>query len=228
MKENRTLRYLTRAMLAGCAISFGCIGNLMAPDALSGAIIFSFGFTMVIVFDLLLYTEVAQELVNPPGGKLTTKSALSTVFKLFWGFAGNTLGCLIIKLLVLWTNLYPTIKYKAGAIVHQRIMLESYFGLFCLGMLCNALIYVAVRGYKNTRNRVSGYALLLFGITTFVISGFEHCVADTFYCLICGHDFVNVPRLLAVFIGNAIGGVCMEIWVKNATKGKVNTDEKYI
>lgn len=53
--------------------------------------------------------------------------------------------------------------------------------LFILGIFCNLLIFVAVDGFKENPHEIGKYLSLFFGVSVFIICGFEHCVADMFY-----------------------------------------------
>ena len=71
----------------------------------------------------------------------------------------------------------------------------------------NGKICEAVRGASLSRN----WLPLLFGVPAFIICGFPHCVADSFYYASCSHSFIAEHgwSLLAAYLptvaGNFIG-----------------------
>jgi formate/nitrite transporter FocA (FNT family) len=50
----------------------------------------------------------------------------------------------------------------------------------------------------------------------FIICGFDHSIADTFYMFMAGTFPIDMPYILTVAAGNAIGGMLMPI-VKKIT-----------
>ncbi|MCM1441307.1 MAG: formate/nitrite transporter family protein, partial [Roseburia sp.] len=93
-----------------------------------------------------------------------------------------------------------------------------YLSLFILGVLCNILIFIAVDGFKNNPHELGKYLSLFFGVTVFILCGFEHCVADMFYFTAAGAWSADaLVRLLVITLGNAVGGVLLPLcreWLK--------------
>ena len=87
--------------------------------------------------------------------------------------------------------------------------IEDNFGsLLALGIFCGFLMYVAVDGYAKTKNPI----ILFMGVATFILSGFEHCVADMFYFSVAGMwSFDVFLRVLVITLGNSIGGVLISL-----------------
>ena len=74
--------------------------------------------------------------------------------------------------------------------------------LFVSSIFCGMMIYIGVEYYK----RHSSFLGILFAIPIFVICGFDHAVADTFYYSIVGqYDIKDLILLAIVVIGNIIG-----------------------
>ena len=58
--------------------------------------------------------------------------------------------------------------------------------LFILGFFCNIFVYIAVEGYKTFPLALGKYLAIFVGITVFIMSGYEHSVADMFYYFMAG------------------------------------------
>ena len=70
------------------------------------------------------------------------------------------------------------------------------------------LIFIAVDGYKNNPHEVGKYLALFFGVVVFILSGFEHSVADMFY-ISCANAWNGdmLLRVIVISLGNAVGGI---------------------
>ena len=81
---------------------------------------------------------------------------------------------------------------------------DSLISLFILGIFCGALMYIAVEGYKQTKNPL----ILFVCVAGFILCGFEHCIADMFYVSVA--QMWSARALLCVVVislGNAVGGM---------------------
>lgn len=89
---------------------------------------------------------------------------------------------------------------------------DSLLSVFILGVFCNILIYVAVDGYKNNPHELGKYIALFFGVSVFIICGFEHCVANMFYISVARMWSVKAFVFILInTLGNAVGGVIFPI-----------------
>ena len=85
-----------------------------------------------------------------------------------------------------------------------------------LAIFCNVLIYIAVEGYRSIENSLGRYLAVFFGVTVFVVCGFEHCVANMYYFTAAGAWFgcfrarrsVLCITPMSTQLGNAAGRAC--------------------
>ncbi|MFQ9108137.1 MAG: formate/nitrite transporter family protein [Coprococcus sp.] len=80
----------------------------------------------------------------------------------------------------------------------------SLISLFILGIFCGTLMYIAVEGYKQTKNPL----ILFVCVAGFILCGFEHCIADMFYVSVA--QMWSTRAFLCVVVislGNAVGGM---------------------
>ena len=73
------------------------------------------------------------------------------------------------------------------------------------GFLCGILMYVAVWVFSRKKTVLG----IIFCIPVFVLSGFEHSIADMFYFSLAGSIFrpQSLLFLLLVVLGNSAGGL---------------------
>jgi formate/nitrite transporter len=136
-------------------------------------------------------------------------------------------------LLVLWSKQYT---FGGGAVGETALKIAAgkasldFFQALALGVLCNALVCLAVWLTFSARSTIDKIAAIIFPITAFVAAGFEHSIANMYFVpfglLIKsfdpafvadkGLDLTNltwgnflVNNLLPVTIGNIIGGAVL-------------------
>ena len=203
------LKTFVFAVLAGVSISIGCIANLASSSAVIGAIFFCVGLFTILIFDFNLFT-----------GKLcyTFDNKPKYLLKLLLILAGNFVGANITGLLLNLTRLV-SLKEKCIVLVDAKLG-DNLLSLFILGVLCNILIYIAVEGFKS-ENNVIKFLSLIFGVSVFVLCGFEHCVADMFYFAFAmnysGQMFLS---LFIIILGNFVGGSIFHLLRKVFIKKK--------
>ena len=66
------------------------------------------------------------------------------------------------------------------------------------------MMYLAVSGYKKTGSLL----MLIAPVAVFILSKFDHCVADAFY-LACAGGGVPLWYLPVVVAGNTVGSIAL-------------------
>jgi len=147
-------------------------------------------------------------------------------------YMGNLVGSLITVLLMYLTRQWAMEGYSVGAtalnIANSKVNL-AFAEALARGVMCNALVCLAVWLCMSARNVVDKIVAIVFPITAFVASGFEHSIANMYFIpmglLLKGEpgvlkaagktaaDLVNltlqgffIGNLLPVTIGNIFGG----------------------
>ena len=117
------------------------------------------------------------------------------------------------------TRLAPQLIEKASAISQTKLS-QGLLSAFILAVLCDVMIYIAVEGYKSISHEAGKYLAVFFGVTVFVICGFEHCVANMYYFTVGGAwSGKAVLYLLIMTAGNAVGGVLIPLLRKAGREG---------
>ena len=189
------------SILAGIMISLGCIINLQV-GGIGGALFFSLGLITILMFNFDLFTGRAGLI---PTGQMTSKK-----LGLIW--LGNLYGCVMVAAAMSLTPLGITLGATAQAIVATRIA-NGVLANIILGGCCGILMYVGVGLFTKQNNPI--YAAM--PVATFILSGYNHCVADMFYLTIANAPWIAWATLIPTTIGN-ICGTCIIPFIQNYYK----------
>ncbi len=198
------LREFLLSVLAGMSISFGCIAFLASNSKIAGALFFVVGLFIILNLNFSLYTgKVCYVLDNKP----------KYIARILLIWFGNVIGTIFMALMVNATRLSGLLE-TATAIVDTKLN-DSLLSLFFLGIFCNILIFVAVYGYKKFDNILAKMVALFFGVSVFVLCGFEHCIADAFYFAFVGaYTWKTLLCLIVITLGNTVGGMLFPAMTK--------------
>ena len=196
------------SVLAGAAISIGGAVFLSLDSKTAGAIFFCVGLFMVCTLGLNLFTGKVCYLPGKP--------------RSYWGFLaivwlGNLVGAELTALLLRITRLGPALREKAAALAAVKTG-DGLLSLFILGVFCNILIFIAVESYLKNPHELGKYLGLCFGVTVFILAGFEHCVADMFYFALAEWTPRALLCLVVITAGNSVGGVIFPLALGAAKK----------
>ncbi|MBE6894043.1 MAG: formate/nitrite transporter family protein [Ruminococcaceae bacterium] len=191
-------KVLVSSILAGTCIGFGGVIYLMSENKVIGAMFFAIGLLTICSYGLHLYTgKVCYVFQNDK------KFALQ--IPIIW--FGNLIGTGIIALISMATRNGAKLAAAAQGLCDVKTA-DSYISLFMLGIFCNIMIYIAVEGYNKIQFEMGKYLSLFLGVMVFILSGFEHSIADMFYFWMCMNWSVeSVIRLIVITLGNAVGGI---------------------
>lgn len=236
--EGKTLRLLIWALLAGAYIAFGAQAsqmvsfNLLAdPDSLGvgrlvSAAVFPVGLMMVVLCGAELFTGNCLMIIGVLDRKIRISGMLRNWILVY---LGNFLGALLVVALMKSTGLWETGSDLLGAsmIKTAQAKVQLSFGqAFVRGILCNWLVCLAVWMSTGARETVSKIFAIWFCIGLFVISGFEHSIANMYFipagiaaaadsglAQLAGCDVsvltvgnFLIKNLLPVTLGNILGG----------------------
>lgn len=197
-QAKKYIRMLLLAILSGITIGVGGTVFLSAESRVVGAVLFTVGLYTICIQGLNLFTgKVGYLFDNKPGYLID--------LVVIW--LGNFLGTAISALLILQTRI-SGIADTARSLCEVKLQ-DSYVSLFVLGIFCGMLMFIAVDGFKKT----NGNPVILFlGVVTFILCGFEHCIADMFYFTLAGMWSAKaVLCILVITLGNSVGGVLIPL-----------------
>lgn len=235
------LANFTLSVLAGVFIAFGAaLFTLVVHDSklsfgltqLIGGLSFCLGLILVVVAGAELFTGNNLLVMAYVSKKITLRKLLESWVIVF---LGNFIGALSLTLWVYlsrqWSANGNLVGAKALLIANAKVGLP-FIVAFTRGVLCNALVCLAVWLCMAGRSITDKILSILFPISAFVALGFEHSVANMYFipmglllknepavleavAAMTGKagDFTNLTaqtflmnNLLPVTLGNIVGG----------------------
>ena len=181
-------------ILAGLMVTIGCGVFLACENKIVGAILFSIALLSICFKGFNLFTGKIGLIVNDH-----SKSAVST---LLIGLLGNLVGTFIFGTAL--TYAIPSTYATAEILCTGKLINQELWQTLIRAIFCGILMYLAVITYRENKTVVG----ILFCIPVFILSGYEHSIADMAYFAIS--RIVSLDAfifLIVVIVGNAIGGV---------------------
>ena len=243
--ESPVITTFSLAILAGAFIALGAnfattistgasqlpygIGRLLAGS------VFCLGLILVIVGGAELFTGNNLIVMAWANKKVTSKALLRNWVIVY---LGNFVGSFGTALLVFLSKQYTFSAGGVGVTALKTAITKSnleFLPAIALGVLCNALVCLAVWMTFGAHSTVDKIAAIIFPITAFVAAGFEHSIANMYFIPIAilikdfdasfmtsqavldaglKVDVLNwgtflVNNLLPVTVGNIIGGAVL-------------------
>ncbi len=175
----------------GGAVFLGCENKIV------GSVLFCVALIVICINSYSLYTGKI--------GFILECRAKTDCAAIFLGLLGNILGTLLCGW-ILRAGI-PALGNTASELCAAKLT-QMAFGTLIRGIFCGVLMYCAVSTFRN-RNTLAG---ILFCIPVFILSGFEHSIADVFYCTVGGClNPKAIAFLCIVLIGNSIGANIMPL-----------------
>lgn len=245
------------SVLAGAFIALGAIfattvlaGGISVKDAqgatvltsalpyginrLLAGLVFCLGLILVVVGGAELFTGNNLIVMAWASGKVTSTALLRN-----WSivYIGNFIGSIGTAVMIFFSKQYifsgGAIGLTALNIAKSKVEL-GFVQAIALGILCNALVCLAVWMTFSARSTTDKILAIIFPISAFVAAGFEHSIANMYFIPIglfiknyAGPEFWEmigktpadyasltwgsffVDNLLPVTIGNIIGGAIL-------------------
>ena len=178
-----TLTLLALAVLAGAFISLGALlftvvvtgSNLgFGPTRLLGGVSFSLGLILVVVAGAELFTGNNLIAMAWASRLIGTREVMRNWLLVY---VGNVIGCLGTVLLVVWAGVAGLSDGAVGETAVRIARSKAAVPLvdaFMRGILCNALVCLAVWLAIGARSVTDKILAIIFPITAFVAIGFEH------------------------------------------------------
>jgi formate/nitrite transporter len=202
---------------------------------LLGGLSFCLGLILVVVAGAELFTGNNLIAMAWASNRIRTRALLRNWLLVY---VGNVIGCLGTVLLVVWADVA---NLGGGAVGETAVHLArtkadlSMGEAFARGILCNALVCLAVWLAMGGRSVTDKILAILFPVTAFVALGLEHSIANWFFLpyglLLDGQGVVSLGgagrNILIVSAGNIIGGTLLVAgvyWVAYLRGGRTRKD----
>lgn len=220
--------YIAFGAQASQMASFGMVGDptsFGAGKVIAGAV-FPVGLMLVVLCGAELFTGNCLMVTGLLDGKFKMAQMLRN-----WAvvYVGNFVGSMLVVCLIGYSGLLDSGGGALGALVVKTALSKcslSFGKAFVLGILCNWLVCLAVWMATGAQVTVGKIFSIWFPIGLFVLSGFEHSVANMYfipagllasrceaYVQLAGVDISGLTpgaflagNLLPVTLGNIAGG----------------------
>ena len=206
------------AMLAGLFIGLGYTGYLIVSGIMAdaavgkvvGALLFPVGLLLVLIAGADLFT--GNTLVTMAWYKKEIKLGdVAKNLSIVW--LGNLVGALFLVVLVYYSNTFTgSIAEGVMHLAEKKVHLNMV-ELLTRSTLCNILVAITVYMSYAAKDVTGQVIISYIPIWLFVITGFEHCVANMFVLpmgYLLGADLTIgqiMANIIPVTIGNIIGGM---------------------
>lgn len=211
------LKKITDGIAAGLMIVIGCAVYLACESKVVGAVLFAVALLTICLKGYSLFTGKVGYL--PESHKKEDFSVL------LLGLLGNAIATCgigyVLGLAMPNLQALATLSYKAK-------LTQEWYQTLVRAVFCGVLMYVAVSIYKEN-GKLAG---IFFAVPTFILSGFEHSIANMGYFGISGQVSLEAfVFILIVILGNAVGGMLLPLITgklnikTKESKEKVNNEE---
>lgn len=188
-----TISELVKSIFGGIMIGIGGTAFLASGNRYVGAVLFTCGLSVILIFGMGLFTGRAGLIVT--NGSCYLPMLMLTLL-------GNFIGAGLI-------GLYASAR-SFDDVFTPRLSNPLWL-TFLSAILCGLLVYAAVLSYRKS----GSLFLTMICVPTFIISGFEHSIADIFYFVAAAsYTAESVVFLGVVIIGNFIGCCLLPIYEK--------------
>ena len=194
----RIINTLISSFISGILIAIGGVVFLSTESKYLGALAFAVGLFFIVEGGFKLYTgAIGYALDNDK----TTNFLLPIIV------IGNFLGTFFVSGIIHLTRIFDNITIKANDLVAIKLN-DSWFSVLILAIMCGLLIYLGVNTFKKSNNNFSKVFAIIICVFVFIISSYEHCIANMFYISIAdAWSLKAFLYMLLMILGNSIGGL---------------------
>ena len=191
------LKLIIDGIKAGIMIAIGGSVFLSCENRYIGAILFSVALLCICLKGYSLFTGKV--------GYLPENHSKEAVKILLCGLLGNIVSTILLGFAVSFAN--PALGEAAKVICEAKLSQEA-LQTFVRAFFCGVLMYMAVSTYRE-KGTLAG---IFFCVPVFILSGFEHSIANMFYFGASGMvNLDSIVYLAVVIAGNSVGGMAMPI-----------------
>ena len=201
------MQFYIQSLLAGVLIGLGDIIYVASENHILGSFLFALGLLSILLKGYPLYTGRIGYVTSVKDLWNMEKGMLPIIACNFLGIALTCAAAASSRLDL--SAVDAMVQTKCG---------QSWYSAFFLSWGCGVMMYLAVNGWKSTKNPL----LVIMPIMFFILCGFEHCIANFgyFWMWIAADGLSHFPErvmemplgfcgnLLVMILGNAVGSLC--------------------
>ncbi|MBR3094605.1 MAG: formate/nitrite transporter family protein [Clostridia bacterium] len=203
------LNKIASGVCAGILISIGGSVFLSCENKAIGALLFTVALLCICYKGYSLFTGKV--------GYLPEKADKEAFSVLLLGLLGNAIGTVCCGFLL--RVAVPAIGAAAETLCSGKLETQALWQTFVRAVFCGILMYLAVSIFRDSKTALA----ILFCIPVFILSGFEHSIADLYYFAASGIVSLRAFAFLWVVIaGNSVGGVLLGLLMKLGGKEKAH------
>jgi formate/nitrite transporter FocA (FNT family) len=181
---------IKQSILSGVLVGLGVVLQIQVQNTYIGAMLFSIALLVIIECDLKLYTGKI--------GFFRIKETKNLLIILM----GNLVGVLI----PIFCSILKGGFYEKVIEISNTKFSNGHLELFLYGLMCGVLMFIAVYCKKSI--------IIVFCIMTFILSGYEHCIA-CFPYLVLNFNINYLLKFLCIVLGNSIGAISINKLIKS-------------
>ena len=191
------LNYLLSGVSAGLLISLGGAVYLACENKVVGAVFFSLALLCICMKKYVLYTGKI--------GYILRDRSKDYFSMLVFGLLGNVVGTVVGGICV--SAALPKLGEAAKTLCDAKGA-QTFPETLLRAVLCGILVYLAVSLFSDK----AGPLALVLCIPAFILSGYEHCIADMFYFAAAGRFTADgVLFILTAVLGNSLGAFVLPL-----------------
>jgi formate/nitrite transporter FocA (FNT family) len=199
------VRQLVSAIIAGMLIGMGGTVYLSQSNPVVGSFLFAIGLYTIVAFQLHLFT-----------GKIGYTPFQKPVYiiELVITWVGNLLGTGLTALMIKNSRIGAALIEKVMGIADVKLS-DNFLSIFLLSIFCGMLMFIAADCYRNIQGSTLRFIGVFVPVMVFILSGFEHVIANMYYFSLAG--VWSVPCFMSILVmtaGNAVGGMLIPVYLK--------------
>lgn len=202
---------ILRGIMAGVMIALAATGYLSLDNSFLGSSVFSIGLFGIYYFGFYLYT-------GKVGFVVKDKNPLKVLTILF----SNIIGTVSCALLLRQTRLVDSYLMTHVIEVAEHKVHDSLLSIFILAVFCGFLMYIAASAFQKgeeTNNRVFSAIVIYLCVVVFLLSSFDHSIANSFYITLAGKwSITSLIATIVSILGNATGGILIGVTMQYLDK----------
>ena len=198
-------RQLVSAIIAGMLIGMGGTVFLSQANPVVGSFLFAIGLFTIVAFQLQLFTgKIGYLPFQPP--------VYFVELGITW--VGNLIGTGLTAFMVRNSRIFSGMEERVASVVAAKLA-DNCLSIFILAIFCGMLMFIAVDVFKTIQGSTLSFIAVFVPVMVFILSGFEHVIANMFYFSLAGAWNGRCALMMVVMtLGNSVGGMLIPLYLK--------------